>query len=320
MNNAAALQEPRQGYLSTANMDQKEWLEQRKRGIGGSEAATVMGLNQYQTPYQLWEIKTGRKEPQDLSENQAVIFGNLLEDVIADEFSRRTGRKVRRDNKIRFHAEHPELLANIDRLIVSDGDSGPGILEIKTTNSYTYKEWELGVPEQYYCQIQHYFGVTGYQYGAFAILIDGRRLEILEVKPDPKYIKFQNDYLLDWYNKHIVNDVEPDMGVPDLSLVKHREGEIVEADENFSRVWSELVEVKAQIKELENKEERLSNAVKLVIGDAEGVAVGNSLLATWKMQESSRFDSTAFKKANPELHSQFMKVSSFRVLRLKEVK
>lgn len=322
MENAVAMQETtnKLSYINTADMEKQEWLEQRKRGIGGSEAATVMGLNPYETPYSLWETKTGRKEPKDLSENEAVIFGNLLEDVVADEFTRRTGRKVRRDNKIRIHPEHPHLLANIDRLIVSEGEDGPGILEIKTTNSFVYKDWEMGVPEQYYCQIQHYFSVTGYKYGAFAILIDGRKLEIREVKPGAKYIAFQNEYLSQWYQTHIVEDIAPEKLIPDLSLTRHREGQIVEGDENAANIYEKLVTVKQQIKALETEEEKLSDMLKMQIGEAEGIAFGATLLATWKMQESNRFDSTAFKKQHPELHKQFTKPSTSRVFRLKELK
>ena len=45
----------------------EEWLAQRLTGLGASECATVLGLNPFQSPFQLWAEKTGVAEPEDLS-------------------------------------------------------------------------------------------------------------------------------------------------------------------------------------------------------------------------------------------------------------
>ena len=307
--------------IPVTDMSHEEWLEARKSTIGGSEVAAILGISEYQTPYQLWEVKTGRRVPADLSENQAVIFGNLLEDVIADEFSRRTGRKVLRDNFIRKHPQYPFLTGNIDRIITA-GESklGRGILEIKTVNGWTFKEWEMKVPEAYYCQIQHYMGLTGYEYGAFAILVDGRRLEIIEVKADWEFINYQNSKLVEWYEAHIVNDIPPQKSIPDYEESQHIPEKIVEASPEIFELYADIRKYKLAIKELEEKKDAAEEVIKTVIGDCEGIAYGPDIIATWKTQESNRFDTTAFKKANPELYNQFIKTTQSRVFRLKEIK
>ena len=81
--------------VSTLNMDRNEWLEYRKRGIGGSDAAAVAGLNPWKSPMAVWLEKTGRVEPEEPGE--AAYWGTVLEDVVAKEFSLRTGIKVRRE-------------------------------------------------------------------------------------------------------------------------------------------------------------------------------------------------------------------------------
>ena len=55
-------------------MTEKQWLEERKNGIGGSDAATILGLNPYKTNIQLWEEKTRRKEAEDISDKPYVKY------------------------------------------------------------------------------------------------------------------------------------------------------------------------------------------------------------------------------------------------------
>lgn len=74
------------------------WLKSRKAGVGGSDMSTILGLNSFKTPYDLWLEKTGRVEPEDISDKWAIVKGNALENEL---------RK-------RFRAQHPEM-------IVTDG-------------------------------------------------------------------------------------------------------------------------------------------------------------------------------------------------------
>lgn len=73
--------------------DHKKWLKVRNMGIGGSDAAVIMGLNPYKSPYQLWLEKTGQAEPPDLSGNQRVYWGSKNEPNIADWFQEETGKR-----------------------------------------------------------------------------------------------------------------------------------------------------------------------------------------------------------------------------------
>lgn len=77
--------------------DRAAWLEERRKGIGGSDVAAVLGLNPYRTPLDLWEDKTGKAE--ELPQSESAYWGTALEDVVAHEFSTRTGMMVRRVSK-----------------------------------------------------------------------------------------------------------------------------------------------------------------------------------------------------------------------------
>jgi putative phage-type endonuclease len=133
--------------INTAAMSREDWLRERRRGIGGSEAAAILGLSPWATPLDVYLDKIG--EGEDVEETEAMYFGTILEGVVADEFSRRTGLKVRRRNALLTHPDYPWMIANIDRMVV-----GGGLLECKTCNAFN--PWNGVVPEHYQIQVQHY--------------------------------------------------------------------------------------------------------------------------------------------------------------------
>lgn len=149
--------------------DHEKWLEARAIGIGGSDAAVIMGMNPYKSPYQLWLEKTGQVDPPDLSGNQYVYWGTKNESNIADWFQEETGKKVKRLGTLRSK-EYPFMLANVDRTVVGENAG----LEIKTAGVRQYRKWKDDeIPDAYYCQCLHYMAVTGADYWYIAVLLGG---------------------------------------------------------------------------------------------------------------------------------------------------
>jgi len=150
-----------------------EQLEARKSGIGGSDVAAIMGLSPWKDANAVYLEKRGEITPDNIDDKEYVHFGNVLEQVVADEYTYRTGEKLEKRNKMLRHKKYPFLLANIDRKIVGR----PAVFEAKTADKYTAGKWgEDGsddIPEAYRCQIEHYFNVTGYDEGVLAVLIGG---------------------------------------------------------------------------------------------------------------------------------------------------
>ena len=149
----------------------EEWLEVRKSGIGSSEVATIVGLNPWETPYQLWRRKVGIDPPKE--ENFAMKAGHYLEDAVSRFWADETGRKVIkrsagdwiiRDNK------HPFLQVSPDRtywLGESRANDDKGILECKTTQMSIDAD---DLPKHWFCQVQYQLGVAGYTQGSLAWL------------------------------------------------------------------------------------------------------------------------------------------------------
>ena len=167
---------------STTHMLRDEWLAIRSKGIGSSDAAAAIGLSSYKCSLSLWLEKTGRQQPEDLSNKEAVVWGTVLEPVLAKMYAERTGRKVRRVNAVLQHPEYPFMLANLDREVVTE--NGTGILEIKTAGFYSMQLWEDGVPVAYQCQVLHQLAVTGHAWADVAVLLGGQEFRIYRIERD----------------------------------------------------------------------------------------------------------------------------------------
>lgn len=166
----------------------QEQLEARKQGIGGSDAAAAIGLSPYKTPLELYLEKRGEIKPPDLSDNPKVHFGEVLEEIIAQEYTRQTGRKVRRVNQTLYHPDYPWMLCHLDRSVV--GGNGYA-LECKATS---IKEgWgEEGtdqVPEPILIQCQHNLAVAGKRVMDVPVLISGWDWRLYSVPRDDEFIR-----------------------------------------------------------------------------------------------------------------------------------
>lgn len=146
-----------------------EWLKARQaQGIGGSEAGAVLGVNKYQSNVDLWELKTGRREPPDLSENAAVQFGKYAEPLLRELFKQDYPEYIVNYHEfwIYVNDQYPFIFATLDGELTAP-DGSRGILEIKTTtiqNKSQWDEWDGRIPDSYYAQILHQLAATGWDF------------------------------------------------------------------------------------------------------------------------------------------------------------
>lgn len=157
-----------ENYTILDNPDHDSWLRARMSGIGGSDASAVVGLNPYKTNIDLFEEKTGRRIPEDISYKPYVQYGTNAEPLIRELFKIEYPEyKVDyHENRILRSIRYPFMQASLDGEL-EDQDGRKGILEIKTTNilrSMQYEKWKDRIPDNYYIQILHYLLVTGYEF------------------------------------------------------------------------------------------------------------------------------------------------------------
>ena len=207
--------------------NREEWLKVRQsQGIGGSEAGCVLGVNKYQSNVELWEIKTGRREAPDLSDNAAVQFGKYAEPHLRELFKQDYPEYIvdYHEFDIYVNDKYQFIFATLDgELIAPDGSRG--ILEIKTTtiqNKSQWDEWDGRIPDSYYAQCLHQLAATGWD---FVILkayiryhVDGEvRVTIRHYKINRKDVQSDINYLIAretafWNN--VQNDEMPALILP----------------------------------------------------------------------------------------------------------
>ena len=142
----------------------EEWLKNRNGGIGGSEISAVIGQNPYLSNVDLWELKTGRRQAEDISEKPFVKYGTQAEMHLRGLFRLDFPEFVVDfvDNNSWTNSKYPWAKASLDGWL-TDQDGRRGILEIKTTeilNSMHKERWKgNSVPINYYCQTIFYMAV-----------------------------------------------------------------------------------------------------------------------------------------------------------------
>lgn len=257
-------------------------IENRKKGIGASEAGIVMGLNANISPYQLWLVKTGRAEPEDLSNIPIVYWGSLHEEPIAQHYAKTMGVKVRRVTNTLFHKEHEFMLCHLDRKIENQSK----VLECKFA-MFARDDWgPTGsdiVPLPYIVQVQHQLAVTGYEEADLAVLIGGYDFRIYHFKRDEELIAKIIEEVSEFW-KCVETDTPPPLrDRTDAALAyPHNIANLIPAEEEIVKVVEQFREVRAKAKELDEMRDELSDKLTLFIKDAEGIKTETEVLATWK--------------------------------------
>ncbi|GEK88908.1 putative phage-type endonuclease [Alkalibacterium putridalgicola] len=311
--------------IDTRSMTHRDWLEQRRSGIGGSDVATILGLNKYNSPYQLWLDKTGQVEIDDSDVSDAAHFGNILEEVVAKEFTERTGKKVRRANRMFVHSEYPFLTANIDRDIVGED----AILECKTASMYLADRWEgEEIPEQYICQVQHYMNVLDRDYAYIAVLIGGQKFVWKKIERDQELIDIIQKQLVEFWEVNVKQMIPPaiDGSQSTEDYIKERyaksePGKEIALKKDIDDLLDQREELQETKKVVETSIKEIDNMIKVQLGDQEAeVGIAPRHIVTWRPIESTRIDSKRIKKEAPELFDKYSKVSSYKKLTIKEIK
>lgn len=296
-------------FTGTPEEINAEWLEARKLGIGGSDAVAIVGPYDYATPYTLWLEKTGRVEPEDISEKESVYWGTVLEDVVAKEFAKRHPEyKVKRLNGMLQSREHPFMQASLDR-VITDDQGRKGVLEIKTTGQRRAEDWADKVPDYYLPQVTHYLAVTGFSFYAVAVLIGGQTYKEYICERDEEDIEYLIAQEQEFWGYVTLDQVPPIKGgqveaAAILETSPQENDEYLEVlDQDFPEV-QEYNAVSADVKVLEKRKTELANAIKERIGSHKGIKTP-TWWVTWPRSQYSRFDSKKFRADHPDEYAKY---------------
>lgn len=304
-----------------ARPERAEWLELRRSYIGGSDAAAVLGLNAYASPYSVWCEKKGITP--DFLGNLATDVGTYLEEFIAQKFAQETGKKVRRNNHCLFNDAYPWAMADIDRDIVGENAG----LECKSTSALNLKQYKGGeYPARFYVQCVHYLAVTGYDRWYLAVLIGNSDFKIFTIERDEEEIAALMEQEKE-FKALMDGDVPPAAdGSEATEKAIRAQGENADIDldtvYDMQDVEKSLDEYYALKEEADRIEARMDAIKQDIMVRMEKFANGRTehYKLIYRPQERRTFDWKALKKAYGDLDiDPFFKVSRSRSLRIDTV-
>lgn len=318
---------PASRLLLRADAPRGEWLQHRRSGLGSSDASGVLGVTRWTSPYEVWADKLGLIP--ETPDNDNMELGRLLEPLIADRWSAKTGIRVRKVGLMQ-NRDRPWQLASVDRAAACGG-----LVEIKTLSHRVAEEWEDGqTPDHAEAQSQHQMAVTGRSHVHVVGLQDGRTwLERLVMRDDVLGADMTTIESTFWHD-YVLARVEPpiDGSDPTTDALNNRWAAMAETEKPLPDEVVALLEARAvlaaQVAELESQKSECENRVRQMMGDATvGVLPGlDAPKVTWRRngtfkakqfaqdhpdvvaeltRPAPQLDMAALKRDYPELYAQY---------------
>lgn len=301
--------------------NRKEWLQERRTYLGGSDIGAILGCNKYKSALDVYFDKTSEGELEE-SQSEPAYWGTMLEDVVAQEYSKRTGNSIEVPAGLIRHSKFPFIACNIDYW----SNGGAHILECKTANQMKASEWgEEGtnqIPESYLMQVAYYAAITGVPKVDIAVLIGGQDFRIYTYNADEDMqTKLIRAAELFW-TKYIQKNVPPEAkSSSDMEkLYPKGNGLEVRATADILEKISTLQGLKAQEKTIDEELKALQLYIKEYMQDAEMlVADDDHVLASWKNRKAcKKLDTKRLKTEHLDIYEQYLTESkASRVFALK---
>lgn len=199
----------------TAELTREEWLNYRRQGIGGSDAAAVLGVSPFTTTRDLYYDKRGIVSAIEDDSNWVQLeVGHLLEDLVARIFAKKTGYRIFQIKKMFRHPVHTFMLADLDYFVeLPDGTTA--ILEIKTTNYNAREKWWNGkeeiVPLNYVLQGRHYMCVMDIDQIFYCCLYGNNEDEVI-IRHMERNLEYESELIAleeDFWVNHVLAEVPP---------------------------------------------------------------------------------------------------------------
>lgn len=331
--------------VETADLPEEEWLAYRRRGIGGSDVAAIMGISPFRTTRDLFYDKRGIAPFEDNEGNWvAMEMGHLLEDLVAKIFERKTGYPVYQIKKMFYHPDYPFMLADLDYLVTLPDDS-TAILEIKTTNYNARDHWWLDgketVPIYYETQGRHYMAVMDIDRIFYCCLYGNNEHEVIirEIKRDMAYEEEMIFLEEDFWENHVQIQSPPpytedgdlilestrrysgpaDESAPDIQLSMETATKLM----RYLQLQEEKKNADKRSKQIESDMQRLKAMIAAEMGASCTAAYekdGTRYLVTYNPIRKPGIDKDnlmRLKLQYPKIYEQFVTVSESRRFNVK---
>lgn len=286
----------------------REQLDERLDYICGSDAAVICGVSPYNNKIALWQEKTRQITPRDISDKPYIKAGNFLEPAVREWFEAETGLKVTTDSRLIVHESIEYMAGHVDGWVGTDA-----IFEAKTA-AYDYGWGEQGdntIPDHYLCQVAHYMAVCDADRAYVAVLIRGTDFRYYVIERNKKLEEMLIRTQAQFWNcvkKNIAPT--PSSGDEVISLHGYRSiSEAMVADGEINELLISLKDIRVNESAIAKRRKSIEDKIKVFMGEKDTLLDQNGRVAiTWKGASASRrFDVAAFKEANNDEYSKYIR-------------
>lgn len=276
----------------------EQWLEERKKSIGASQVASVLGLNPWETPLQLFMRVQGKLDWPD--ETEAMEIGQAVESAIDVLYQKRTGRVTQDLGRFTLQRrdEFPHQHATLDRLIhPCDGHDMGGCGEYKHRSERYLKEFEEnGPPIADLAQVHAQMMCSGCAWGSLATLFGNRALRYWDTPRDPDVVDWIATGVADFWER-LQKDEPPEAVAADNAILhklwpRHVPNRIIELPVAFGAFVDARIKAKGAIQVAEADLAEIDTRIKAEMGDAEQAIIpGRQDSFTWRTSDRKEYTS-----------------------------
>ncbi|MEE9458281.1 MAG: YqaJ viral recombinase family protein [Candidatus Bathyarchaeia archaeon] len=299
----------------------KQQLQERKHYIGGSDAGAVAGFSKYRSPLDVYRDKT--EDPIEIDKPIHMHWGTMLEPFVREEFERIKETKVEIVKDTKLHPKYTFLAANIDGRL----DNGE-LLEIKCTTFWGRKRFENNnFPLEYICQCAHYASIYNAPVVHLAVFVGiDQPLQLYKYERDKDFEDKLINKEIDFWRQHVLQRRAPEPRtyseiVKEFNTMPEYSDELnttLVATPNIEDEYFKLINLSEKQKELENKiKDHKAIIMKFLKTNERLIDKAGDALCTWKFRKNNRFDTTKFKKEQPDLYEKYLNHNHSRTFLIK---
>ncbi len=243
--------------------------ELRRKFIGSSDIAAILGLSPFATAADVWLDKTGRANDEETTE--AMEMGNMFEAPLVDWMGQQLGRTFHRG----FRVQHSNgvMAANLDGALVYPGKGEQVLVEAHAEAKFSSVKEGWGdpdtdaIPDYYLVQVAHQFACATTDEVCYVPVLFSefgrlRRVKyVVERKAARDLIEVVEQRSCEFWAHHVQADVPPESSpsIEMAKLIRPQPGKVVKIDDKS------LVEQWAKLKEEKTEADRLAREAKSLL-------------------------------------------------------
>ena len=311
----------------------------RRKFIGGSDIAAILGVSPWRSPVELWQRKTrDDNEPERVGSAKKALFkrGKRWESVVAEMLVERLEEdghtvEIVATNQRYVDPMRDYFACEIDYELRLDHNKEITNCELKTVHPFAAKEWGEAdaygdggdaVPIWYAAQAMFGLGITDRNKCIVAPLFGADEIRTYTIERDQETIDAMRGKAVEFWIQHVLPRVPPSpMVLRDMNVLHPLGGDApaLIADGRLTQSLLRMRAVDREIKAREGERDLLEFEIKKAMGDRTSVVIGEQAkeAATWKARKNSHLDQSRLKEDHPALVKEYTKKGESRVFALK---